>query len=78
MIVFGTVSKAYKVHRHWRPVFNQFSSRIDRRDCIDICGANGAGKSTLMRMLAGVEPEIGGKIKRAMTTSWPIGFTSAF
>ena len=78
MILFQNVSKAYKVHRHWKPVFNNLNFRIDRGDAIGICGANGAGKSTLMRMLAGVEPQTGGKIARTMTTSWPIGFTSAF
>lgn len=78
MIRFENVSKAYKVHRHWRPVFNNLNFVINRGDAIGICGANGAGKSTLMRMLAGVEPETGGKILREMSTSWPIGYTSAF
>ena len=78
MILFENVSKAYKVHRHLKPVFNNLNFRIDRGDAIGICGANGAGKSTLMRMLAGVEPQTGGKIVRTMSTSWPIGFTSAF
>lgn len=78
MILFDNVSKAYKVHRRWKPVFNNLSFRIDRGDAIGICGANGAGKSTLMRMLAGVEPHTGGRIVRTMSTSWPIGYTSAF
>ena len=78
MILFENVSKAYKVHRHLKPVFNNLNFRIDRGDAIGICGANGAGKSTLMRMLAGVEPQTGGRIVRTMSTSWPIGFTSAF
>ena len=78
MIMFENVSKAYKVHRHMKPVFNNLNFRIDRGDSIGICGANGAGKSTLMRMLAGVEPQTGGRIVRTMSTSWPIGFTSAF
>lgn len=78
MILFNNVSKAYKVHRHWKPVFNNLNFAIHRGDAVGICGANGAGKSTLMRMLAGVEPQTGGKITRTMTTSWPIGFTSAF
>lgn len=78
MIVFENVSKDYKVHRHLKPVFNNLNFRINRGDAIGICGANGAGKSTLMRMLAGVEPQTGGRIIRTMSTSWPIGFTSAF
>ncbi len=78
MILFENVSKAYKVHRHSKSVFNNLSFVINRGDAIGICGANGAGKSTLMRMLAGVEPETTGRITRTMSTSWPIGFTSAF
>ena len=78
MILFENVSKAYKVHRRWKPVFNNLNFRINRGDAIGICGANGAGKSTLMRMLAGVEPPTTGTIVRDMTTSWPIGYTSAF
>ena len=78
MIRFENVSKAYKVHHHWKPVFNNLNFVVNRGDAIGICGANGAGKSTLMRMLAGVEPETGGRITRTMSTSWPIGFTSAF
>ena len=78
MILFENVSKAYQVHRHLKPVFNNLNFRIDRGDALGICGANGAGKSTLMRMLAGVEPQTSGRITRTMSTSWPIGFTSAF
>lgn len=78
MIRFDNVSKAYKVHRQLKPVFNNLSFVIRPGDSIGICGANGAGKSTLMRMLAGVEPATGGRIARTMSTSWPIGYTSAF
>ena len=78
MILFENVSKSYQVHRHLKPVFNNLNFRINRGDAVGICGANGAGKSTLMRMLAGVEPQTGGRIVRTMSTSWPIGFTSAF
>ena len=78
MIMFDNVSKAYKVHRFVKPVFNNLSFVIRRGESIGICGANGAGKSTLMRMLAGVEPATSGTITREMTTSWPIGYSSAF
>jgi capsular polysaccharide transport system ATP-binding protein len=78
MIMFDDVSKAYKSHRFVKPVFNNLNFVIRRGDAIGICGANGAGKSTLMRMLAGVEPPTRGKITRTMTTSWPIGYSTAF
>ena len=78
MILFENVSKEYHVHRLKKPVLNNLSFVINKGEAIGICGANGAGKSTLMRMLAGVEPATSGRISRTMTTSWPIGYSSAF
>ena len=78
MLEFENVSKSYPIHGGVKKVFNNLSFRIDRGDALGICGANGAGKSTLMRMLAGVEPATAGTVKRCMTTSWPIGYSSAF
>ena len=78
MIQFHNVSKSYKLHGGYKAVFNNLSFVIRKGDAIGICGANGAGKSTLMRMLAGVEPPTSGSVLRTMSTSWPIGYTSAF
>ena len=78
MIMFERVSKSYHIKRFVKPVFTDLNFAIGRGESIGICGANGAGKSTLMRMLAGVEPPSSGKITRNMTTSWPIGYASAF
>ncbi len=38
-------------------------------------GANGTGKSTLLNMIAGSVHPDGGRIKRDMTVSWPIGYS---
>ena len=78
MIIFNNVSKNYKLHKGVKRVFNNLSFMIKPGDAIGICGANGAGKSTLIRMLAGVEPATSGIITRTMSTSWPIGYASAF
>jgi capsular polysaccharide transport system ATP-binding protein len=78
VIKFENVTKVYKIHGGTKPVFNNIDLLVQPGDAIGICGANGAGKSTLMRMLAGVEPPTSGKITRTMTTSWPIGYSSAF
>jgi capsular polysaccharide transport system ATP-binding protein len=40
-----------------------------------LLGANGAGKSTLMRLIAGVEESDTGRIIRAASVSWPLGFS---
>jgi ATP-binding cassette subfamily F protein 3 len=44
-------------------VLKDVSFQIDRGDRIALVGANGAGKSTLIRLLSGLEPPTGGKIK---------------
>ena len=43
-----------------KPIVNEFSSTIMRRDRIGLIGANGAGKSTLLRLILGeLEPQAG-------------------
>lgn len=78
MIVLDRVSKSYKGRGFENRVLNDVSLRIGRGDSIGVCGANGAGKSTFMRLLSGVERPTSGRVERSMTTSWPIGYTSAF
>jgi capsular polysaccharide transport system ATP-binding protein len=78
MIEFHSVSKEYKARGLKRRVFSDLSFRIRPGESLAICGANGAGKSTLLRLIAGIEYPTQGKVNRAMSTSWPIGFTSCF
>ena len=78
MICFENVSKTYHIRKFQRSVFSDLNFTIEPGDSIGICGANGAGKSTLMRMIAGVEHPTSGRIRRSMSTSWPIGYTSCF
>lgn len=78
MIRFENVSKTYHIGAFEKHVYHNLNFTIERGESIGICGANGAGKSTLMRLIAGVEQPSGGKITRAMTTSWPIGYSSCF
>jgi capsular polysaccharide transport system ATP-binding protein len=78
MIRFENVSKAYHIRKFHKQVFYNLNFTIERGDSIGICGANGAGKSTLMRMIAGVEHPTDGKVIHSMSTSWPIGYGSAF
>lgn len=78
MIVFDDVAKEYKGRGFVKHVFTGVSFTIARGDSIGICGANGVGKSTLMRLIAGIERPTAGRITRAMSTSWPIGYASAF
>ena len=78
MIDFYNVSKDYRTRGLKRRVFTNLSFRIQPGDSLAICGANGAGKSTLLRLISGVEFPTEGRVERSMSTSWPIGFSSAF
>lgn len=78
MIEFQRVSKTYHIRKFRKQVFTDVNFRIEPGESIGICGANGAGKSTLMRLIAGVERPTTGQIRRAMSTSWPIGYSSCF
>jgi capsular polysaccharide transport system ATP-binding protein len=72
------VSKVYHSRGLVNTVFSNLSFAISRRDSLAICGANGAGKSTLLRLISGVERPTTGSVRRAMSTSWPIGLVSCF
>ena len=78
MITFEDVSKTYHIRKFEKHVFTNLNFTIERGDSVGICGANGAGKSTLMRLLAGVEAPSTGRIRRTMSMSWPIGYSSCF
>lgn len=78
MIRFENVSKIYDGHGHRNLVLNNLNFTIGPRDRLGICGSNGAGKSTLIRMIAGVDNPTSGRVIRNMTTSWPLGYASAF
>jgi capsular polysaccharide transport system ATP-binding protein len=78
MLRFDKVSKSYHANGYRNQLFHDVSFTIHRGESVGICGANGVGKSTLMRLMAGVERPTAGKITRTMSTSWPIGYASAF
>ena len=78
MISFTNVSMAYHGRHLYKRVLEDANFVIQHGDSIGLCGANGAGKSTLMRLIAGVEHPVAGQIRRKMTISWPIGYSSCF
>jgi capsular polysaccharide transport system ATP-binding protein len=78
MIRFANVGMAYHARKLRKTVLRDASFVIHPGDAIGICGANGAGKSTLLRLVSGIEYPTAGAIRRHMSISWPIGYTSAF
>lgn len=59
-------------------VLNEVSCVISGRRRVALLGGNGAGKSTLLRLLSGAVRPDKGRIHRAGTVSWPIGFVGGF
>ena len=78
MIRFENVSKVYEGRGLHNLVLFDLNFTIPKGISLGICGANGAGKSTLMRLMAGAESPTTGRVTRTMSTSWPLGYTSAF
>lgn len=78
MINFSGVSKNYPTRHGRRTILEDVSFSLSAGSSIGICGHNGAGKSTLLRLIAGVEKQSSGTIRRDMSVSWPIGYASAF
>lgn len=78
MIQFANVSKRFRTRSGTHTVLDTVSLRLERGDALGICGHNGSGKSTLLKLIAGVEQPSSGTITRSGSTSWPIGYASAF
>ncbi len=73
------VRKTYPVRGgSTREVLRGVNARVRRGEAVGILGRNGAGKSTLLRILSGVEAPSSGEVRREMSISWPLGFSSAF
>lgn len=78
MITCTNISKTYHHGAGRKEVFRDVSFSVRKGDRIALLGRNGAGKSTLIKLVGGVEMPTSGKITRAMTVSWPLGFAGGF
>jgi capsular polysaccharide transport system ATP-binding protein len=78
VIQFEGVWKEYQHRKFRKLVLRDVNFVLNRGESLGVCGANGAGKSTLIRLIAGVEHASLGHIRRRMSTSWPLGYSSAF
>src|SRR5690349_13479669 len=75
MIHLIGVSKSYPTPTGEKVVLHPTTLSIPTHRNVALLGANGAGKSTLMRLIAGVEESDTGRIIRAASVSWPLGFS---
>jgi capsular polysaccharide transport system ATP-binding protein len=78
MIVCENLRKSYPMGKGRKIVLDGLDFTVGRHDKIGLLGRNGAGKTTLIKLIGGVEMPTGGKIKRDMTVSWPLGFGGGF
>lgn len=75
MIQLNDVFKYYRTNGHLKVVLDHISVDFMAGRSYGILGINGAGKSTLMRLLSGNELPNGGRIRRNVRVSWPLGFS---
>lgn len=78
MIVCENVTKVYHHAGMHKKVLDDVSLTFQRGEKVGILGRNGAGKSTLIKLIGGVELPTSGRIRRKMSTSWPLGFGGGF
>lgn len=78
MLVFDSVSKAYRLKGVTKTILSDFSFQFLANRNVGIMGKNGAGKSTMMRLMAGIEPPDSGHVYRTSRVSWPLGFSGGF
>ena len=78
MIRFENVSKRYRTNFGYKTVLDNVSFEFPVGRNIGIIGKNGSGKSTLTRLISGGELPDKGRITRAGTVSFPLGFGMGF
>ncbi len=78
MIAFRNVTKTYPAAGGPRVLFRDLSFTLAPGARVAVLGPNGAGKTTLMGMIAGTVRRDGGRVLRAGSVSWPIGFAGSF
>ncbi|WP_159831168.1 ABC transporter ATP-binding protein [Novosphingobium sp. TCA1] len=78
MIQCENICKAYKHGGMTKRVLKDLNLTLYPGEKVGLLGRNGAGKSTLIKLIGGVELPSSGRIKRSMSTSWPLGFGGGF
>lgn len=79
LIELHNVCMSFKVpHGGIKHVLRHVNLNIPPRRIMGILGRNGAGKSTTLRIIAGTQDYVSGKIVRRGSVSWPVGFSGSF
>ena len=78
-IELRNVFKTYRSQRSGRKtVLHDINAVFERGHSYGILGVNGAGKSTLLRIICGAERPTFGDVRKDVSISWRLGFTSSF
>jgi capsular polysaccharide transport system ATP-binding protein len=78
MIQLDRVFKYYRTGPHVKIVLDHVSTVFQSGRSYGLLGVNGAGKSTTMRLIAGAELPNGGRVRRSVRVSWPLGLAAGF
>ncbi|NNC72606.1 MAG: ABC transporter ATP-binding protein [Sphingomonadaceae bacterium] len=78
-IELQNITKVYRSRRSGRKtVLNDINAVFEKGYSYGILGVNGAGKSTLLRIICGAERPTFGAVRKDVTISWRLGFSSSF
>jgi capsular polysaccharide transport system ATP-binding protein len=78
-IELHNISKTYRSRRTGKKtVLHDINAVFERGHSYGILGVNGAGKSTLLRIISGAERPTFGEVRKDVSISWRLGFTSSF
>jgi capsular polysaccharide transport system ATP-binding protein len=78
MIACSDVHKSYPMGHGFKRVLKGINFELNMGEHMGLLGRNGAGKTTLIKLLGGVEMPTSGRVRRTMSTSWPLGFAGGF
>ena len=78
MIAFEGVRKSFGRGRSEKVIVRDLTGVLESGRSYGILGANGSGRSTLLALIAGTIMPDGGRIRRDVRVSWPLGVRGGF
>jgi capsular polysaccharide transport system ATP-binding protein len=78
LITLQNLTKTFHLNGISKTVLQNANMVFPSGKSVALLGRNGAGKSTLLRLIAGTLDPTVGRVRRAGSVSWPVGFAGSF